>query len=199
MLHIRQRLQTYRFFSDLFRYPDADLLKQIKDGKAAEVGAWLQLPPGDDLPESDGLEPLQETYTGLFVARPGGIPAPLYGSVYLDDGRLMGESALKVADHYQARGLSLGDDGEPPDFLSTELEYLYYLVGEEVEALASRKLEKMREMTTAQHDFLSGLLLPWLELFNERLQSQGSGLYPWGANALLSFVRQEQGWLSKLS
>ncbi|PNU19323.1 hypothetical protein C2E25_13010 [Geothermobacter hydrogeniphilus] len=198
MLHVRQRLQVYRFFSQLFRYPDAGLLQEIAAGRIDEIAAWLQLPGPVDVPQN--VADLQEEYTGLFIARQGGIPAPLYGSVYLDDdGRLMGASTVRVADCYRARGLSLDDDGEPADFLSTELEYLYFLVGREVDGLSERQLEKVREMTTAQRDFLTTLLLPWLEPFSERLRPLGDGLYPWAARALLVFVRQESAWLEKLT
>jgi len=199
MLHVRQRLQTYRFFASLFRYPEVALLQEIDSEKIAEIASWLQCASHEFAVEERLLETLQENYTGLFVARPGGVPAPLYGSVYLDDGQLMGESTLQVADHYRARGLSIGDDGEPPDFLSTELEYLYYLVEQEVEGLALRQLDKVREMTGAQQDFISNLLLPWLEPFTGRLQVQGAGLWSWGASALLAFIRQESAWLGRLS
>jgi len=198
MLHVRQRLQLYEFFSLLFRYPEAALVEALGAGRLAETAELLgEAAEGANL--TPDLETLQEHYTGLFIARPGGVPAPLYGSVYLDEGRLMGASTLQVAECYAGWGLSLGDGGEPADLLSTELEFLYFLVNEEVEALAGRDLERARKATSAQQSFLSTLLLPWLETFRSRLPEDAHPIYAWGARALLGFVRSEAAWLEKLA
>lgn len=198
MLHVRQRHQMYRFFSQLFRYPDTELIETLNAGRAEEIGALVQTPCPDGMSGME-LELLQQAYTELFIARQGGLTAPPYGSVYLDEGQLMGPSTLQVARQYQTWRLELEADGEPPDFLPTELEFLYFLVNEEISALSARDTDRLAEVTGAQRYFLAELLLPWLEVFGSRLPGDAHSLYTWGASALLAFVRQERAWLEKLA
>jgi len=198
MLHISQRQRVYAFFVQLFSYPDAELLATLQGETPAEIGGLLaEAPPALGSPS---LEQLQETYTGLFISRLGGVPAPPYGSVYLDDGTLMGASTLAVAEAYREAGLVIDGSSEPADFLATELEYLYYLVGREEEGFKARDVAAARQATSRQAVFLDTYLLPWLELFAARLADAGADpLYLWGAQRLLAFARDEQAWLSRLN
>jgi len=197
MLHISQRQRIYAFFAQLFSYPDAELLAELQGKTPAELGTLLGAAP----PATAGLTlvELQEVYTGLFISRHGGVPAPPYGSVYLDDGRLMGASTLVVAECYRAAGLVIDGSTEPADFLATELEYLFFLVGREEAGLRGRDLPAARLATTRQHDFLTNSLLPWLEPFTGRLVAGAAPpLYCWAAERLLAFCRDEQSWLARL-
>jgi putative dimethyl sulfoxide reductase chaperone len=80
------------------------------------------------------LDHLEEEYVHLFINDPQGIRAPLYASCYaaIDADQwapLLGEPALAMHDRFRSKGLSLADDvGEPPDHVSIELEYLYFLL-----------------------------------------------------------------------
>lgn len=197
MLHVHQRLQAYRFFSQLFRYPDAPLIDILSAGKCLELSDLLAVGPPANDNQLFKLETLEELYTGLFIARPGGV-IPLYGSVFLDDGKLMGASSKSVLEIYSAHGLSLGKDGEPPDYLSTELEFLYYLVNQEIELLAARKPDLARQITAAQKNFVNQWLLPWLEPLAARVGESDAGLYHWGAATLLTFIQGEKAWLDRL-
>jgi TorA maturation chaperone TorD len=198
MLHISQRQRLYAFFSQLFTYPDAELLTVLQGESPAEVGVLLGVAP----PASAGLSlvALQEAYTGLFISRHGGVPAPPYGSVYLDDGVLMGASTLKVTEAYHAAGLVIDGSSEPADFLATELEFLYFLVGREEEGFRGRDVAAARLATSRQHDFLVNSLLPWLEPFADRIASSDAPpIYRWAAAGLLAFCRDEQSWLARLN
>jgi TorA maturation chaperone TorD len=199
MLHVNQRQQLYRFFAGLFANPGPELQQDLLRGDVATISALLEveIPPGIEREYS--TEELSELYTGLFIARMGGVPAPLYGSVYLDDGLLMGVSTGRVSEKYREQGLVFDDVTEPADFLATELEFLYFLVGKEEEGFKQRDLTAAKAATTTQLDFLDNELLPWLAPFTERLEKlEDKTLYHWGATALLTFCRQEQAWLSRL-
>jgi len=198
MLHISQRQRVYAFFVQLFNYPDDELLQTLQSDDPAEIGQLLAAAPPTLVNLT--VTGLQETYTGLFISRLGGVPAPPYGSVYLDEGTLMGASTLRVAEAYREAGLVINASSEPPDFLATELEYLYFLVGREEEGFKSRDVTAARQATGRQLAFLNDLLLPWLAIFVERLEKAGvDPLYLWGAQRLLAFVRDEQAWLARLN
>lgn len=199
MLHVNQRQRLYQFFAGLFANPAPELIQSLANDEVSTVAGLLGLELPTELKYDYSQEELAELYTGLFVARMGGVPAPLYGSVYLDSGLLMGPSTAKVAEFYREQGLVFEDATEPADYLSTELELLYFLVGKEEEGFKGRDLTAARAATTSQLDFLDRMLLPWLEQFCERLvKVDEKSLYQWGATALLTFCRQEREWLSRL-
>ena len=199
MLHINQRQRVYRFFAALFTNPGPELIQTLSGGEVDEIAELL----GVELPAEAtcnlSQEEFAELFTGLFIARMGGVPAPPYGSVYLDGGLLMGASTSRVADIYREQGLVFEDATEPADYLATELEFLYFLVGKEEAGFKQRDLTAARAATAGQHEFLEQCLLPWLEPFVDRLTgTEEKTLYHWGATTLLAFCRQERDWLSRL-
>lgn len=202
MLHVSERKQLYRFLAGLFAYPDQELVTALARGEAAEAAQLTGLddiPPS--LPDDDPLAELEAGFTDLFINRLGGVPAPPYGSIYLEQaGILMGASTLKVLDAYRREGLSLEGSGEPPDYLATELEFLYYLVGQEEEALQGRQMETARDFSLKQRTFVSELLTPWLPVFCRRLEAAPGGhpLYLWGGRLLRRFGELEEDWLKRL-
>lgn len=110
-----------------------------------------------------GHEELESEYVRLFIAGPGGIPAPLYESCHLDDRpRTMGEPALAMRDRLDAAGLEVSlDSNEPPDHLTIELEYLFTLLAEGWSS---------RPETAAQGaDFAGQVMLPWVRRFRDAL------------------------------
>ena len=74
---------------------------------------------------ADDFSPLETEYVRLFIAGPGGIPAPLYESCHQEtESRTMGRSALAMRDRLDQAGLVISlDSNEPPDHLTLELEY----------------------------------------------------------------------------
>jgi TorA maturation chaperone TorD len=201
MLHVSERKQLYAFFVRLFSYPDQELTDSLQQGEAAEIGGLLPAAPAPPAIDTSTVE-LEVAYTDLFINRLGGAPAPPYGSVYLEqDECLMGPSTLQVAEAYRSEGLSLEGSGEPPDFLPTELEFLYYLVEQEEEALSRRDLATARTAVEHQASFCRTLLHPWMPAFCGRLEADGHAhpLYRWAAGLLRTFCRQEQEWLEKVA
>jgi TorA maturation chaperone TorD len=200
MLHISERKRLYAFLARIFSYPDRELTAALQDGEAAEVGGLLLTTPAPPATLSSTIE-LETAYTDLFINRLGGAPAPPYGSVYLErDERLMGQTSLHVAAAYRAEGLSLEGSGEPPDFLPTELEFLYYLVEQEEQALGRRDPAAAHAVLARQADFCRTLLHPWMPAFCVRLETdaQTHPLYRWAAGLLQEFCRVEEEWLERV-
>jgi TorA-specific chaperone len=119
---------------------------------------------------SDGdslYQHLEEGYVRLFISAKGSITAPLYESCYEFEGApLMGRAAAEMKERFEAKGLSVAETiQEPPDHLSIELEYLYFLLdkgwGEQDDALVAEAAE-----------FASDTLLPWVSELSEKLASE---------------------------
>jgi TorA maturation chaperone TorD len=200
MLHVSERKKLYAFLTRIFSYPDRELTASLQQGEAAEVGRLLPAAPVAPAIDTSTVE-LEVAYTDLFINRLGGAPAPPYGSVYLErDERLMGQTTLHVAEDYRSEGLSLEGSGEPPDFLPTELEFLYYLVEQEEQALSRRDLAAARTAVERQASFCRTLLHPWMPSFCDRIEADGQShpFYRWAAGLLREFCRQEREWLAKV-
>jgi len=201
MLHVSERKLLYRFLAQLFAYPDLQLIDALARGDAEEAARLTGIEPPPILLEDDILLELETGFTNQFINRLGGVPAPPYGSLYLErDGILMGQSSLKVLEAYRAEDLSLEGGGEPPDYLATELEFLYYLVGQEEEALSRRDVEGARDKTVKQKAFVSELLSPWVSVFCLRVAKDRNAhpLYFWGCRLLARFCSMEKDWLERL-
>jgi putative dimethyl sulfoxide reductase chaperone len=111
---------------------------------------------------------LEETYVRLFISDRQGIKTPLYASCYEGEGfgettPLMGEPAQAMKQRYLSKGLSLAEDiGEPPDHLSIELEYLYFL-------LEKGWADKDDLLLEEAFSFGSEIMFPWVQKFEKRL------------------------------
>ncbi|MBE0597604.1 MAG: molecular chaperone TorD family protein [Desulfuromonadales bacterium] len=196
MLNVGQRKKLYALLARLFAYPDRQLLRRWEEESAVAAALLPQLPaPPTELRE------LEIAYTDAFINRLGGAPALPYGSVYLEpDGQLMGESSLQAGQAYRNEGLALEGSGEPPDYLPTELEFLYYLVEQEEQALGRRDVAAARHAGERQAAFCRDSLHPWAGEFCRRLAADADihPLYRWGGELLESFCRMEKEWLEKM-
>jgi TorA maturation chaperone TorD len=132
------------------------------DGLHEIVSIIKSFPGGDSL-----YQHLEEGYVRLFISAKGSITAPLYESCYEFEGApLMGRAAAEMKERFEAKGLSVAETiQEPPDHLSIELEYLYFLLdkgwGEQDDALVAEAAE-----------FASDTLLPWVSELSEKLASE---------------------------
>jgi TorA maturation chaperone TorD len=133
-----------------------------------EIGSIIRsFSDGDSL-----YQHLEEGYVRLFISAKGGITAPLYESCYEFEGApLMGRAATEMKERFEAKGLSVADNvQEPPDHLSMELEYLYFL-------LDKGWSERDGELVTEGSVFASETMLPWVSKLSERLASEGDSRY----------------------
>lgn len=200
MLHFAERKELYRFLARLFAYPDTDLVASLEQGEGALLAGLVSVGGPPEVRGCGDLRELEVGYTDLFINRLGGAPTPPYGSVYLDpQATLMGESSQKVQAAYRDEGLSLDGGGEPPDFIATELEFLYYLVDREGAALARGDVAEAARLTASQKRFFAELFFPWVMEFCDRLaeETMGHPLYLWGGRLLGAFCHAEKEWLDK--
>lgn len=119
----------------------------------------------DDCARSEGgFDDLESEFVRLFIAGPGGTPAPLYESCHLESKpRTMGQSALDMRDRLAEAGLAVDlDSNEPPDNLTLELEYLYHL-------LATGWSGNEPDMVASGMDFAATVMLPWVRRFHRAL------------------------------
>ena len=150
------------------------------DGLHEIVSIIRSFPDGDSL-----YQHLEEGYVRLFISAKGGITAPLYESCYEFEGaQLMGRAAAKMKERFEVKGLSVADTiQEPPDHLSIELEYLYFLLdkgwGEKDDALVA-----------AGSTFATEIMLQWVSKLHERLASETQCLfYPLMVSRLEDILR----------
>lgn len=110
---------------------------------------------------------LEEEYLRLFINAKEGIVAPLYESCYAYEGAsLMGPSAVMMRERLESKGLSVSDDlREPPDHLSVELEYLYFL-------LKKGWSDPDPTVLGEASSFACETVLPWADEVNHRLASR---------------------------
>ena len=193
-----ERKTCYQILAALYIYPEQTLLDSL-ELCLDELSLSLNLPIPPELKNSPELIDLEVAYTGLFINRLGGAAAPPYGSVYLDvEAQLMGTSSLQVAESYRNEGLNMDGSDEPADFLSTELEFLYYLVAAEEAAEAKQDSAAVSSWQQKQAKFSRELFSPWVSVFSQRVKQSDGGhpLYVWAADALQKFSEQEQNHFS---
>jgi TorA maturation chaperone TorD len=115
-----------------------------------------------------GLE-LTREYTRLFIDANPRVQAPPYGSVYLDESRMVqGKTTLDVLNFYRSTGFEPNfEQKELPDHISLEMEFLGILSARE-----SRTGHKGANWPGhLRREFLSRYVLPWVPLFCEHIKS----------------------------
>lgn len=135
-------------------------------------------------------EELLVDYSKLFVG-PAELLAAPYGSVYLEkERRLMGDSTMAVIDFYKSRGLVMDTDfKEVPDHIAVELEFMYYLVFKEIEAIEAKKMEEAVAALESQEIFMTGFLRPWADKFADKMtEGAETGFYKALAGCLSAFL-----------
>ena len=119
--------------------------------------------------EDEIFQHLEQAYVRLFINSRDGITAPLYASCYMPGGApeidspLMGPPAVMIKERFESKGLSLGDHiHDPPDHISIELEYLYFLLER---GWSTDDAALMDEAVS----FSTDIMLPWVLKFQQRL------------------------------
>ncbi len=111
---------------------------------------------------------LEEAYVRLFISDRKGVTAPLYASCYanITSGEkqlLMGAPAIDMKNRFETKSLFLSNEiHEPPDHLSIELEYLYFL-------LAKGWSDDDDDLINEAATFASDIMLPWVSEFQAKL------------------------------
>ena len=149
-----------------------------------------------NIPGISGLESLKIDYSKLFVG-PYGLLAPPYGSVYLEDTRrVMGNSTMDVRNTYREEGLDIGLK-EAPDHITIELEFMYFLIHKEVEAIRISDSVTAAGYLKKQRVFLETHLGAWVSEFANNVEANAqTSFYKNLARLTKSFVEEDLESLS---
>ena len=131
---------------------------------------------------------LEEAYVRLFISDRKGVTAPLYASCYAnkksdEKALLMGEPAIDMKSRFKSKGLFLSNEiHEPPDHISIELEYLYFL-------LAKGWPDGDEDLINEASTFAAEVMLPWISEFQARLAHEKEcRFYPLMASILAAIL-----------
>ena len=180
------KANCYKFFAECFYYPEENQLKKIKN--------YVKI-----IPESLGgiikylgkKKELQIQFSRLFIG-PFKVLAAPYGSVYLEEGKTtQGDSTLEVMKIYQEENLNV-DLKEPADHIAIELEFMYYLITNEINAINDGDLGKTKLYQSKQYSFLNRHLSQWIPEFTDAiLNNSENEFYKKIATSLNLMVREE--------
>jgi TorA maturation chaperone TorD len=92
--------------------------------------------------------------------------------VYLDGKReVMGDSTVVVRGIYRRAGVDISEDfHDAPDHIAAELEFMYFLIFKEVEALGESDVGRAIGFLDQQRAFLRDYLLAWVPEFTEKVE-----------------------------
>jgi TorA maturation chaperone TorD len=193
----------------IFWGPDPDQCRTLLDGDFTAVFESVESELGNSIHE--GLEKfklilkgfddhenlflaLNEEYVRLFISNLNGVTAPLFESCYeYENAPLMGPAAIRMKDLLDSAGLDISEDfNEPPDHLCIELELLYYILERAWKGKKSGQLKDAR-------DFVSEVMLPWVNTFYNRLVSEYPDcFYTVSASILLELLQSVNKSLATL-
>ncbi len=160
-----QRAGYYKFLSDCYYLPDEGLMQKVVDiGQTDSLFSELSC----CVPPLVELELLIVDFSSLFVG-PYKLLASPYGSVYLEDGKFMGDSTIDVRNCYESQGLDIAIK-DAPDHIAMELEFMYYLISKQIEAIKDSNLQDAQSYSQKQVSFLQTHLARWLPKFAEHVQ-----------------------------
>lgn len=193
----RQRGDCFRLLAACFYPPERKAL--LEEGVLGNLHRLL----GEVCPEaassSEGMagalsqaaeEELAVAHAKLFVG-PFALRAPPYGSLYLESQkRLMGDSTMEVLNMYRKAGLALsGDFKDAPDHIAAELEFMYFLIAKELQALRIDDRVDAIGYLKIQQEFHEKYLRPWMEPFCERIRTSAEHeFYRLLAESLSTFI-----------
>jgi len=173
--------------------PDEKLLKTLDDLGKACVGFFSQVI--QSTPKADNLDRHKVDYARLFLG-PFKLLAPPYGSVYLEDGKLMSDSTLAAKALYEQEGLDIVLK-DAPDHISVELEFMYFLVLKESEARDNSDLKEAARLHEKQASFLQTHLGRWIRPFAHNIERNAqTEFYKALGFATKNFVLEDIGRLS---
>lgn len=179
IINERIRGDCYRLLSACFYQPDKslfeqeNLLRNLAEGlKRVCSSASVFAEKMEEAIATYTNEELLVDYAKLFVG-PNELIAPPYGSIYLDkERRVMGDSTIKTMELYREAGLAINDDfKELPDHIAVELEFMYYLVFKETEALEKSDTYTAHKFIKMQQEFLNSFLGLWINNFCEKIKN----------------------------
>ena len=200
------RGEAYKLLAECYYLPTPELLGKLEDLKQQIADACTEAmlyieEMHEEIKRLDDLDALSLDFSRLFLG-PYKMHAPPYGSVYLDGERqIMGKSTLDVRNRYREAGLDISSDfRNPPDHIAAELEFMYFLIFKEVEAIGNSDIETTLSFIEKQRAFLREYLGTWVFDFTDIIEEKAeTDFYKNLARATKAFVEQNFADLSDLS
>ena len=145
--HELSRMEAFRLLSECYFLPNSDLCDILNNLKlhlanVSESGTKCVRRMHKEIKNGQDFEALKIDFAKLFIGPYVLLAAP-YGSVYLDNGRIiMGDSTYEVKNIYRNEGLDAARNfKDAPDHITAELEFMYYLIFKEIEAFSNSDIE----------------------------------------------------------
>ncbi len=195
--HESSRMIVFRLLSDCFFLPDPGLSEKLEQlefnmTNVCEAAVHLIKDMRKEFKAGADLEPLKVDFSKLSIG-PYNLPAPPYGSVYLESGRkMMGDSTLDVRNRYREAGLDTAKTfKDAPDHISAELEFMYYLIFKEIDAFANSDIETAIGFIEKQKSFLEDHLMAWVpEFASSIIENAKNTFYTNLAHATTAFLNE---------
>jgi len=198
LMREKARRDAYKNLAVCYHLPNGELTTMLK-GLERQLGvlasgalsyAALMRKEFESLKD---LEELKIDFARLFVG-PYSLLAPPYGSIYLErERKIMGDSTLYLLEIYRHAGVDLSDNfRDAPDHVTAELEFMYFLVFKEIEALENSDIETTLGFLEKQRAFLRKHLGAWVFEFADTIEEKAeTDFYKNLARATNAFLKQE--------
>ncbi|HBA89545.1 MAG TPA: molecular chaperone TorD [Geobacter sp.] len=179
----------------LFDEKCCDVLAALLSDLAPEASAHAAQAAA--LASDQSIESLAVEHARILVG-PFKLVAPPYGSFYLDNQTVMGDSTAAAEAFYRTCGLHLAEDFfELPDHITVELEFLSFLAFSQRQAETIANADESERLAGLQLEFLERFLMPWLKPFTEAIISDGEApFYQALARCTAAFVTSDHAKLA---
>lgn len=175
---------VYRFLAQSMNYPSTEWFNDdywaILSTLLNELG-WIEEADELKLAKSDSddfLEDIQVEHTRLFINSIPHVIAPPYASLYYKgDGTFYGAIAEKTKEFYRSKGFELKQDGDLPDHIIHELEFLALLATED---------------PAGENEFLEKFFVPWFSIFKNKVIEEAHHPFYRVVIKLIDFFTREE-------
>ena len=200
------RMDVYKGLSACYCTPETNLIKRLNkmERQLAFLGSDAFAPivlMRSELQGTENLDKLTVEFARLFIG-PYRLPAPPYGSIYLEGERkIMGDSTIDVRQRYLDSGLVISENfKDAPDHIAAELEFMHFLVSNEINAIRSGQFDESAECLLKQKSFLAAHLGAWIADFSRDAEhSTTCDFYRHMARATRVFITEDLQYLSSLN
>ena len=201
--HESIRAEVYKLLAGCYHPPDEALSDKIMilDEKMELIcpRARQDIDWNDaEILKTNHTEVLKVEYARLFVG-PYTVPAPPYGSVYLEtERRMMGDSTMDVVNRYREAGLEMAKDfKEAPDHIAVELEFMHYLISRTIAVFTQNEPDALKANFYQQLSFLKYHLCAWVHEFTmNTAQHAQLKFYQYLAKATNIFLNDDYKFIS---
>ncbi len=199
------RMQTYHVLSQGFHFPE----KGVSESFRIDVEKLHRIDPEpaphtchlkDQLKDVMHAKNLVIEYTRLFIG-PYSLPAPPYGSVYLDPERtVMGDSTVDVETRYSRFGIKMADGfHDMPDHIAAELEFMLFLIHKELDSILCNQTAAACDILMEQQSFINNHLNAWVPEFVNRVNEHAkTSFYRQLAKALHGFITDDAAYVNQI-